>query len=810
MKVKCLLLTLSILLLFCTTAWAEPGSPAFQDIQGSFAEDAILQLTGQGILSGIGPAEFGPGQKISRKDFAVLTAKVLGVQPYHPAAPTFSDIASGSAEAGYVEALAKLGLITGTGNKVMGAANPVTRQDAAVLLHRALAGKTDLPSYAGKYLDQDRISPYAAESVAYVTENALMKGSDNYFYPQEELTRGEASVLANRLLKIRKGQALTAFPVVASQKLQVKAGETRKLAPDNPQQPLPFTPAYGLDDPLAGSISPAGIFSAGKQPGTATITMNAGYNAYTINTDIASSSLVEKTIGENSVAAAVYQPEVELAGAATYSVIQLAPDKGFSETEKKSYPGPADGLASKSDTWTGFFRQGGRDITVDLKQARPVTKISFEFEQEAESGIYFPKNMDCSISMDGKAWYRLGQVRHNIDPSNTTVLSKNFTLTFQPVTARYVKLSFPVDVFVFARHLSITGGSPPEKPAILAQNDQATKTADTYLQIPDMKNILLVFSGGHGDLGKWTSEDFLPMLAYVDNRYSVKGKMFDTMLFLPYPELACTRDGWAAYADDLFAPEAQLSALDEAMARLNKIPDYRGKVNVILTLLYPDGQQQDFGALEKGRPSLSFSDKNVGPDQAAKNRLSAVRWYYDQLMTRWNQAGFKNINLAGIYWYRESMDPTTPGDVDLVQNVARLVRNNGQQFFWIPFFGAKGYDNWRSFGFNHAFLQPNYYADNGPPDERMDKAAELAKRYNLGLEIECDDGILYNRSYYDLFYKQLDKAHQLNIDQAASKAYYAGSKTLVRVWRSDNYKIRAIYDDLYRWINGTYKPTAKP
>lgn len=92
----------------------------------------------------------------------------------------------------------------------------------------------------------------------------------------------------------------------------------------------------------------------------------------------------------------------------------------------------------------------------------------------------------------------------------------------------------------------------------------------------------------------------------------------------------------------------------------------------------------------------------------------------------------------------------------------------------------------------------------------MDKAAELAKRYELGLEIECDDGILYRPEYYDLFYKQLDKAHQLHIDKDASKAFYAGSKALVKAWRSDHYKVHAIYDDIYRWINGTYQAADKP
>ena len=50
------------------------------------------------------------------------------------------------------------------------------------------------------------------------------------------------------------------------------------------------------------------------------------------------------------------------------------------------------------------------------------------------------------------------------------------------------------------------------------------------------------------------------------------------------------------------------------------------------------------------------------------------------------------------------MDSTTPGDTELVQNVARLVWNNGQKFFWIPFYGAQGYDKWRSYGFSHVFL----------------------------------------------------------------------------------------------------------
>ncbi|TEB12939.1 DUF4855 domain-containing protein [Pelotomaculum propionicicum] len=810
MKIKYWLAGL-IIFAFTAIAQAAPASPAFQDIEGSFARDAIIQLSDRGIISGLGANEFGPAQSISRAHFVVLLARVLGVQPYSPAAPTFSDLPLSAAESGYVEALVKLGLVAGTGNKVMGADDSIKRQDAAVLLAGAIREESlEEPILGGRYLDENQISSYAAKSVAYVVWKGLMNGGDNLFRPQETLTRAEAAVLADRLFKIRKGQALTAFPVVDSRQLQIKTGETSKIEPDNSRQPLPFTTVYGLDDPVVGCISPDGSFSAGPKPGQATITVNAGYNSYLVHTNITSAGTAAKTTEKSPATTTACVPGEELTNGATYRVEVHSPDQGFRETEEKSYPGPQEGLTCLDETWTGFFRQQGRDITVDLKKVAPVTKISLEFEQEAGSGIYLPQYMNCSMSADGRTWYHLGLVSHSIDPADPAVLSKEFALTFPPVAARYVKISFPVDVFVFARHLSIKGGGQPQSPVILAHEEQNGQTADTYLQIPDIRNILLVFSGSHGDLGRWTSQDFLPMLVYLDKRNSIEGKMFDTLLFLPYPDLACTRDGWTAYAEDLFAPGAQLSALEETMARLNKIPDYQGKVNVILTVPYPDGQQENFGILESGGSPLCFSEKKAGQSQAFEDRFLAVRWFYDNLKDRWDQAGFKYLNLAGIYWYKESMDPTTPGDVELVQDVARLVRNDGLKFFWIPFFGAHGYDVWRSYGFNHAFLQPNYYASNVPPDERMDKAAGLAKRYNLGLEIEFDEGILSSPEYYNLFYKQLNKAQQLNIDKEASMAYYAGSKTLVRAWRSDNYKIRSIYDDMYKWLNGTYKTPANP
>jgi hypothetical protein len=449
MKLRMTALLILLSLVLAVPAQAQPASPAFRDISGSFAEKAILELAQQGVISAINPVEFGPEQSITRRDFAALLAKVLGIQPFASLKPTFSDVPLDAPDAGYVEALAKLGVWHGEGDGRLGADEPVLRQDAAVMLYRALEERSLSSSLDGRYLDGSQISPYAEAGVVYVTDRGWMRGSDGCFFPLRKLTRAEAAMIANQLLIMRKGQALTAIPVVSP-----KAGESIHIAPETALIPLAFTTAYGVDDPSFGALSNDGTITAGQQAASATITVNAGFNSYKVMTSVRASQAENKTEGvfaENS------RPEKELADGASYQVEQLAPDLGFQEQEYKSYSGPVEGLTSQGQAWTGFLRQQGREITVDLKTAQVVSSISLEFLQDTASGISLPGFLKAAVSPDGKSWYHLGQVNHNVDPADTVVQTKNLTLSFAPVITRYIKLSFPVNSWVFARHLSVRG-----------------------------------------------------------------------------------------------------------------------------------------------------------------------------------------------------------------------------------------------------------------------------------------------------------------------------------------------------------------
>lgn len=493
----------------------------------------------------------------------------------------------------------------------------------------------------------------------------------------------------------------------------------------------------------------------------------------------------------------------------TYTIQQAEPDEMFKQTEYKMYPGPIDGLLSNSDSWTGFFRQEGREIKIDLGKNRPLSEVSLEFNQNKGAGIVLPKYLNVTVSADGQKWYKLGLVKPYILSSESSVINRRYSLTFNPTYMRYVKLEFPVDVWVFARKLILKEetGSTLSNPTVLGHALDLPIVDQGYMKIEGMDDLALVYTGGHGSKGIWRKEDFIPMTAYVDRQGKIQGRMFDAFLFLPYPNLMNTKKEWETYLDDLFKKGQQLDALNDASKFVtDKEPALGSKPKVFLTLPYPDPKQEQFGQIDDSEAALNFSHASVALEAAVKDRATAVKWYYQELMRKWEEASFSHLELAGIYWFQETMDDRIPYEKELVQLAANLVHKGGHKFMWIPYFGSHGYEHWSTYGFDYVFLQPNFYAKDTPPAKRMENIARIAQKNHLGIELEMDDNILLNRYYYDLFYEQLNKGAEFNLHIHASNAYYlGGSKVLVQASKSSQPLARQIYDDMYRWINGTYQ-----
>ena len=91
-----------------------------------------------------------------------------------------------------------------------------------------------------------------------------------------------------------------------------------------------------------------------------------------------------------------------------------------------------------------------------------------------------------------------------------------------------------------------------------------------------------------------------------------------------------------------------------------------------------------------------------------------ICWYIDELMKRFKQAKYKHLKLSGFYWLAEDIDFTK----DLSVPLSKYIHSMNKTFCWIPYWQAKGYNQWKELGFDIAYQQPNHFFKASIPDKR--------------------------------------------------------------------------------------------
>ncbi|MDA8065497.1 MAG: IPT/TIG domain-containing protein, partial [Thermaerobacter sp.] len=156
-----------------TSFLAAAATRSFSDLpQGYWARPAIDLLLGHHLIRGYPDGLFQPTNPITRAQFVVVLAKSLGLAPAQGASP-FRDVASGAWY--YKEMLAAYGagLVHGVGGGDFAPQEPVTREEAAVLLAKA-AGLSG-PG-VDSFRDRGRIAPWAVQAVAQDEAAGLIRG----------------------------------------------------------------------------------------------------------------------------------------------------------------------------------------------------------------------------------------------------------------------------------------------------------------------------------------------------------------------------------------------------------------------------------------------------------------------------------------------------------------------------------------------------------------------------------------------------------------------------------------------------------
>lgn len=315
----------------------------------------------------------------------------------------------------------------------------------------------------------------------------------------------------------------------------------------------------------------------------------------------------------------------------------------------------------------------------------------------------------------------------------------------------------------------------------------------------DIADLALIYQGGAHRMD-WTADQFKPYVVHQDSE-GRQDWLFDGFLFLEfkdgkgrcfvsgYEKEFARKQEWNWLIDRVFEKGKSLSALNESIGSAAKIlgePAFRHKV--VIGLPEPVPGQKDWGKLDGKR--LDFSKD--------EDKQKACLWYINELTKRFKEAGFTYLDLAGFYWVAEDIVTSKA----LTVPVGNYIRSQEYKFYWIPYWNAMGYSEWKELGFDMAYAQPNHFFDASITDDRIDKTCQLARTHNLGLEVEFDERVHASRenSFYNRLVSYLDRFERNDVFEEASVAYYEGGGAVISLSKSKDSRDKALMDRLARLI----------
>lgn len=312
-------------------------------------------------------------------------------------------------------------------------------------------------------------------------------------------------------------------------------------------------------------------------------------------------------------------------------------------------------------------------------------------------------------------------------------------------------------------------------------------------QIPPTRWILAYPGSLKGGLGTtYSVDDFVRLLAAVDSNgrpsawlstgviflhlYAASGRTFTTWI----GGSPARGSDWEQYVDSLMAPTGILERLDSAVHVVEDVVSPLSTAYPVAIMIpYPEPTVDTLRFL-----GFLYSLRTD------PGRTAAVGAYAREVRSRFAQAGFRHLRLDAYYWLSENVRPP---DTAVVIGVASVIHRKRLRFFWVPYYFALGQDRWRHWGFDEAWLQPNYFFSLQVPQVRLDTAARRAIALGLGVEVEFNSKIYSDSAYYNRFDPYLTLLATSPFLQRRSIVVYEGQGALIHLSRSPLRRDRAIY-----------------
>ena len=174
---------------------------SFNDVPSNhWSYPAVSALSEAKIISGYDASTFLPSNNITRAEFTKLVCASFGIPSLNA---DFADVAADSWYNGFVGGATQYGIVSGYGD-TFGPNDNITRQDAAVIVYRALKNEEIILNGTADFDDSLDISLYAITAVGAFKEYGILTGDGTNFYPKNNITRAEAAQLLYKALTMTR------------------------------------------------------------------------------------------------------------------------------------------------------------------------------------------------------------------------------------------------------------------------------------------------------------------------------------------------------------------------------------------------------------------------------------------------------------------------------------------------------------------------------------------------------------------------------------------------------------------------------
>ena len=182
----------------------------YADAANHWAKEAINDMGSRMVVTGVGNDLYEPDRDITRAEFATIVVRALGLKPGTGNSP-FTDVSSSEWYSPYIQTAAEYGVVSGYGNGKYGPMDTITREQAMVMIARAMnitglksgVAATEADSLLSVFGDWQQASSWAKEYIAACVKAGLVSGKEgNSLEPKEDITRAEVAVIVKRLLQM--------------------------------------------------------------------------------------------------------------------------------------------------------------------------------------------------------------------------------------------------------------------------------------------------------------------------------------------------------------------------------------------------------------------------------------------------------------------------------------------------------------------------------------------------------------------------------------------------------------------------------